>query len=90
MTNCLIKADCKALDAEKRRGLLRGLVHDAYVSGDKQAECHNRVPFYVLRMIKFSHLGALISPNISYLCSVRGTFFLLKTEKYSEFTSVIL
>lgn len=68
MTNCLIKADCQALDAEKRRELLRGLVHDAYVSGDKQAECHNRVPFYVLRMIKFSHLGALISPNISYIC----------------------
>lgn len=58
--------------------------------GDKQAECHNRVPFYGLRMIIFSRLGALVSPNISYLCSVRGTFFLLKTDKYSEFTSVIL
>lgn len=46
--------------------------------------------FMVLRMIKFSRLGALVSPNISYLCSVRGTFFLLKTDKYSEFTSVIL
>lgn len=51
---------------------------------------HLYVSFYVLRMIKFSRLGALVSPNISYLCSVRGTFFLLKTDKYSESTSVIL
>ena len=58
--------------------------------GDKQAECHNRVPFYGLRMIIFSRLSAFVSPKNSYLCSVRGTFFLLKTDKYSEFTSVIL
>ena len=90
MTNCLIKADCQALDAEKRRELQRGLVHDAYMAGDKQAECHNRAPFYGLRLIIFSRLSALVSPKNSYLCSVRGTFFLLKTDKYSDFTSVIL
>lgn len=80
MTNCLIKADCQALDAEKRRGLLRGRVHDTYVSGDKQAECHDRVPFYDLRMIIFSRLSALVSPKNSYLCSVRGTFFSVKNR----------
>lgn len=61
-------------------GFRRGLVHDAYMAGDKQAECHNRAPFYGLRMIIFSRLSALVSPNISYLCSVRGTFFSVKNR----------